>query len=222
MADAFYERDDTKLIDGPARWLYTPYATTAPANAEDVVAMVDPYAAKTNWVDGGHTLEGVTVSREISKEGYETEQSGGQIRSRLTGTERQLTVQSAEIRPDIVRLWEEGSDDVAIAAGANKGAQTAVDVGVITALSKFRIAVFALRDKDDVPVIEPGSADVARGGIYGYLCFRAELAAESAELVLAKGELSNIPLTFDLFPDSANGNKTMRHLFETAGTIAAV
>lgn len=221
--DKFYPREDSKLIDGPARWLWTPLATAIPADASSVVAMVDPYAAKVNWNDGGHTLEGVSVSREISKEGYETEQSNGEIRARVTGTERQLTINAAEIKPDIIRIHEEGSANVAIAAGANKGAQTAVDAGNIESLSKFRLAVFALSAKEDVPIIEPGSALVKRGGIFGYLCFRAELAAESAELVLKKGELSGVELTFDLYPDPVDASRrTMRYLFESAGTIAAV
>src|SRR5690349_8804101 len=97
-----YPRDDEHLLDGPARILIAPYSATLPDGHDKLIDLVSPYAAKTDWVEVGHTLEGFSVSRELEKSGYETEQSGGEIRAKIDSTARQLSFQAAELRPDIV------------------------------------------------------------------------------------------------------------------------
>lgn len=219
----FQKVNDQDVLQGPARFLITPYATTLPEQLDDVVGMIDPYTAAAGWDDGGHTQEGVTMSFGFDKEGNATDQSDGNIIERTSNTEVTVAANFAEITPALVRYAYAGSADVAIPADDNVSAQTAVDVGPITTLPRFRLAILALREPHLQEVTEPD--DTVRGAMYGRLCFAAELSGESSEMVIGRDELTNVPLTFKLFPDAADtgGTTTRRYfrdLFETAGTIS--
>lgn len=218
-----FPNDVSNLLDGPVRALRAPFATARPDDISDIINMVTPYAPKAGWIDFGATTDAAGYSRDMSSEEYTIEQETGAVLSKITETNRSMTLPIAEITPENMKLIEEGIQS-AIASGANTGAQVKVGFGSIESLTKHRIAFIAQRDPGfgDV-VIEPGGG--TRGPFVALVGYAVTLAAEGSSLEIAKGSLVNREVTFTLFPDSTvtdSRENTGAFLFETAGTIVAV
>jgi hypothetical protein len=218
---SIFPHDISNLLTGPVRVLHAPYTTARPTNIEDIIAMVDPYAPKAGWVDLGATNDETEYSRDMESEELFIEQSTSSVLERITENTRQLTVPMAEFTDATTKIAEEGVGPTTIAAAANKGAQKAIDVGSIEALTRYRVAFIAMRDPGfGDTVIEPGGA--TRGPFVAFAGYNAAIAAEESSFSLSKEDLSGRELVFGFFPDSAVADprvNTGRFLFEEPGTI---
>jgi hypothetical protein len=220
---SMFPYDVNELADGPIRCMFTPIDTDLPDYFTDFVAVKDPYAAAADWVDFGATAGPFQAARNLSTTGYNIQQTTQTVRERVTEVVRQVTVNVAELRPDIVRMLEEGvASDLAAASG--KSAASKVTFGNIEDLTQYRMAFIGRRGKDQGIVNEaaaPGGKK--RGRLFAYVAYRAQLTADNLQLGFAEGDLASANVTFKLYPEPGQpeGEEHGYWLFEDAGTIGA-
>lgn len=221
---SLFPYDLTKLLAGPIRLLFAPIATAIPTNIEDVIEMVDPYDVKAGWVDLGATTDETEYNFDLEASGYTIQQDTAEVARKITRTGRSITVPLAEHTDAFTKLAEEGQGPTTIAAGPNKGAQKAVDVGTIESLTRYRFAAIAMRDTGfGALVTEPGG-DV-RGPFVAFAGYQTSIAAEEQSVGFDREDLSARELTLEFFPDGTIADKKTavgRWLFEEPGAIAAV
>lgn len=194
-----------------------------PANIDDVMGLVSPYALKTGYEDLGAGREGASYSRGLGQEGWEIQQANEAVLPEVTGTARSITVSLAEIKPRTVDIVEESPGTQAIAAATNKSAQTRVPLGEILDLTYYRVALIGQRKVKSGTVIEPPGAvgGKRRGKFVMVVLNSCTISSDDSGFDLEKGNLSHMPVTFTAFPDAAaaSGEEYGATYFELAGTI---
>lgn len=218
--------DLNNLIGGGARVVLSDDDVAFPAIPPDLSAVIDlvePYATKAGWVDVGATTEGSNYSRGIDTDGYEIEQSSGLIFEEVTEITRQLSLTMGELRPDLLKVFENAAAVDDIAAGVLKSAQKAVKFGAFSALDVRRVVLIGQRNKKSGVVTE-GAGGLERGRFLAVSLYSVTLAAEEEELEAAKGSLWGLPLTLTAFPEDGQpqGEEYGQWLDEQSGVIALV
>src|SRR5262245_38319560 len=98
VAGAFpYDIDN--LLGGAVRILYAPSTQAIPSTGgiADVIEMVGPnYAAKTGWIDLGATKESFSYTRGFDVEGWEIQQTAGNVIEEISDITRSVSVSIAE------------------------------------------------------------------------------------------------------------------------------
>lgn len=220
--------DITKLAVGPSRVLYAPTSVDIPTSLQDIIALNNPYDAKTGWIDFGAAPagDGASYSRGFDTEGLGIEQETSDIFTEITATNRSFKLTVAEIDPANIAIVE-GSSATAEVIEAVKSAEEAegttkqerVPLGAISDLPAYRVALIARRKKASVEVKEKDGT--TRGGLVAVVLNRCSLAADDAEIAVSRGSLLSAPLSFEAFPDpdAADGEEYGSWLFETADEI---
>lgn len=216
MASSVLKYNGENLLKAPARVLYAPYATAAPAYPSDVFDGTDPYAVKTGWVDFGATTGPPVLGRNISTNGgMVIEQTTTALYEDPNSTERTLQIPIAEFSPTILSVLEEGTTGT-YASGTKRGAGSYVDVSDINSFSAFRLAMIAVRSKQQGVVTET-SGPVTRGAFVGVLAFNASLGGDNLSTSIGRNVQGELSVTFKLYPDPNNSYKTLRWIFENPG-----
>lgn len=235
----FFKYDLTKLIGSGARCLYAPSSWTLPVASGapsitigDIIDVVGPtYAPKTDWVDFGAAREGqgAQYERSITTEDWNLEQATGAVATDVTDVPRTITVPMAEISTAGVTILENAPSSRSIAAApaagvAGESAQTAVDFGSFENIDRYRIALLGQRRKGiGYDVTEAGNGSAIRGAFVAVVLFSASISANATQYELQKGQLANVAVEFEAFPDSTITDSTRDRgtwLFESSGTIA--
>lgn len=228
----FFKYDLTKMIGSAARVLYAPSSYTLPVTAgaptlkiNDIInltAALD-YTPKTPWVDFGAAREGqgAQYERSITTQDWNIEQSTGAIATDVTDVPRNITVPMGQISDTGVTILEAAPASRAIASASGQSAQTAVDFGSFESLPRYRICLLGMRRAGmGADVTEPDSTK--RGAFVAVVLFSASISANATQYELQKGQLANVAVEMEAFPettitDSRRDRGTW--LFETAGTI---
>ena len=216
------------LLSGNHRLLIAPAGSVSiPVNIDDIHAMVSPYTKKTGWFELGATTDSTTYEMSLDSEDQFIQQSSAAVASKITEQIRSVSATIGEFTPNSIRWAEEGGADLAIAAGANKGAQTRVRSGEISTRSVYRFAIIGERDLSYAagPVIEPGAGALNRSPLFALVGHRAQLAPEDQEIEFDSENLAGRELTWNFYPDAsitATSENTVSWFFEAPGTIAAV
>lgn len=210
-----------ELADGPIRCLFAPIDADLPDSLADVIDQVDPYDPATDWVDFGATAGPFQANRNIATASYNIQQTTTAVRERVSEVTRSAVVNVAEIRPDIMRMIEEGPGNETVAAAAGIGAHTKVPFGNIEDLTQYRMAFIGRRGKDQGTVTEPAPGSKVRGRLFGYIAYRCQLQADNFQLGFAEGDLANANVTFRLNPEPGEpeGAEHGYWVFEDAGTL---
>lgn len=212
--------DVAELADGPIRALFAPITTALPGTLDAVIDQVDPYDPQTGWVDFGATAGPFQANRNIATASYNIQQTTTAVRERISETTRTVVVNVAEIRPDIMRMIEEGPGNETVAAATGVGAHTNVPFGNIEDLTQYRMAFIGRRGKDQGIVTETVGGKT-RGRLFGYIAYRCQLTADNFQLGFAESELASANVTFRLMPepDQDAGTEHGFWVFEDAGTL---
>lgn len=217
--------DLNNLAGGAIRTLVAPISEPVPANLADVHDLIDPYAANTLWEDMGATTGPFTYGRSLTVSGYTIEQETTAILETPQEVVRTLSAPFAELRPDVLRMIEEGGAVGTTAAVAGEsGIHDAIPVGSVSELTQYRVAFVARRLKAQGIVTEPTTLK-ERGRFLGFVAYRAQLQAENVQMAFGKGQLASATLTFKLFPEPTITDEGEEHgiwFDERAATIAAI
>lgn len=219
---AMFPYDLNDLFGGTIRFLTAPSTEPVPGDISDIIDMTSPYAANGSWVDLGATGGPFQYNRNLTVGGYNIQQTQGTVLEEVTDVTRTMSVAAAEVRPDVIRMLEQGAAQEAISASANVSAQTKVPFGSIADLTSYRVAAIGRRKKVQGLVTEPGGA--TRGALVAWVGYSANISADNAQISVGEGDMATVPLTFSLHPDATvtdEGEEYGCVLFETAGTISA-
>ena len=214
-----------ELADGPIRCLFAPIAAALPDDMGDIIAQKDPYAPQgtvpNKWVDFGATAGPFQANRNIATASYNIQQTTTAVRERVSEVTRSAVVNVAEIRPDIMRMIEEGPGNTVVAGATGVGAHTKVPFGNIEDLTQYRMAFIGRRGKDQGTVTEPAPGSKVRGRLFGYVAYRCQLQADNFQLGFAEGDLASANVTFRLNPEPGQpeGAEHGYWVFEDAGTL---
>lgn len=219
--------DITNLLGGGARVLLSDDEEAAlpaiPADYTDIFSPLTPYTPETGWIDVGATTEGSGYSRGIESDGYEIEQSAGLIFEEITEVNRQLSVTMGELRPDLIKVFENASSIGTIAEAVGKPAQKSVKFGAFSTLDVRRVALVGQRNKKSGIVTE-GAGGLTRGRFVVVVLYSVTLAAEEEELEAAKGSLWGLPMTLTAFPEDGQpqGQEYGTWFIEDEGEFAII
>lgn len=197
------------LLPGPARVLYAPTTVAVPTKLDDIIAMATPYAPKAGWIDAGATADAASYGRDLDTAEFEIEQKSIPVLTRVTGTERQLTVPFAEITMALQKIIEEGATPATIAVGAGASgtpAQIRQPFGSISDLTRYRWVMISERDK----AVAPGE-NGARGRLVGLVLYSASIAAEGSEVEVGRDDLSSRECTFTAYPEATISTANAEH-----------
>jgi hypothetical protein len=196
--------------------MFAPITEPLPDEFADIIDVIPPYEANGGWQEFGATAGPWTVARNITTASYNIQQTTTAVLERITEVVRAVTVNVAEIRPDILRMIEEG---VAVDSTVGGVGRTKVTFGNIEDLTQYRMAFFGRRSKAQ-GVVDEGATE--RGRIWCYVAYRANLQAENVSFGFAEGDLANANVTFRLYPEAGQpaGEEHGFWLAEDAGTIA--
>lgn len=210
---ALFPYDVNELASGPIRCLYAPITQALPATLDDIVDTSYPYAKVDDWEDFGATAGPMQVARNITTAAFNIQQTTTAVLERVSEVVRAVTVNVAELRPDIVAILEEG-----VASDNTGGSQ--VTFGNINDLTQYRMAFIGSRVKGQGVVNETGGK--ARGRLFGYVAYRVQLQAENLQLGFAEGDLANGNVNFRLYPEAGEpeGEEHGVWLFEDASAPA--
>lgn len=217
------------LLGGAVRILYAPISQTIPANIGDVIKMVGPdYAPETGWLDLGATKESFSYSRGFDVEGWEIQQTAGNVIEEITDLTRSVNVSVAEFTKELLKIIEGDTGVIsaisAVPGATNTGtsAQAKVTFGSFESLTQYRIAFIARRSKSSGLVTETGNAGATRGRFVMGVGYRCQLSADEIEMEQAKGELTAANTGFTMFPEGglSQGSEYGAWYLEDAGTIA--
>lgn len=212
-----------KLLGGAARVLYAPNTVSIPTKLTDVInTNTTTYAPKTGWIDFGATAGAFAYNRAIAESGYNIEQDTSDVIEEITAVDRTVTVPVAEIKQSLLAIIEEGTTG-STSAGANQSAESLVKFGMITSLTRYRIAFIARRAKgigSDVTQSDAGTT--VRGAFVAGFLYNVALAADTSSASIAKGSLVSLPVSFRAYPESSlsQGQEYGVWVEETSGTIS--
>lgn len=208
---AMFPYDVNELASGPIRCLYAPITQALPATFDDIVDISDPYDPATGWVDFGATAGPMQVARNITTAAFNIQQTTTAVLERVSEVVRAVTVNIAELRPDIVAMLEEG-------VAADKTGYSQVTFGNINDLTQYRMAFIGSRVKGQGTVTETAPSTKTRGRLFAYVAYRVQLQAENLQLGFAEGDLANGNVNFRLYPEAGEpeGEEHGLWLFEDA------
>lgn len=221
--DQGYDRADA--VVGPSHVLIAPIEEDVPADLSAIIALKADsnglYVPQGDWDYLGLAADSQSYSVTHDSEEIEYEQPSGALFETVSGLVRQIVANMGSINQENLQLIENAPAPTAIAAGANKSAQSSQTFGSYSALTEYRVALIAQRKQSSVEVTEPGGNK--RGGFVAHVLYRATLAAEDREIEYSKGEPTGVEVTFTGYPESGQpaGKEYGTHLIEAAGTIAA-
>jgi hypothetical protein len=217
------------LLGGAVRVLYAPTSQAIPANIGDVIKMVGPnYAPETGWLELGATKEAFSYSRGFDVEGWEIQQTAGNVIEEITDITRSVSVSIAEFTKELLKIIE-GDTGVISALAAVPGAtdsgtsaQDKITFGSFSSLTQYRIAFIARRAKASGLVTEAGNGGATRGRFVMGVGYRAQLSADEIEMEQDKGVLTAANTGFTFFPEGgqAQGSEYGAWFLENTGTIA--
>lgn len=194
-----------------------------PVKIHDVIELLgtDDYAPKTGWEDLGAGREGASYGRAFTEEGWEIQQADSAVMSDVTGVARSVSVSMAEISSRHLEMIEESPGTEAVAAAVGSSAQVAVPFGEVEELTRYRVALIAMRKKQSGIVTE-GAAGPTRGRFSMVVINEATITGDDTGFDLEKGAMSHIPVTFTAFPSAGQpqGKEYGRHVLESSGVIA--
>jgi hypothetical protein len=179
----------------------------ARADAVAAIAKLDDFidlntlALKPLFQDVGSAREGQgsTYGRNITVAESRIEQSNVAVRKRITDVARTLTLQFAEFTKDKLAMLEDGSITT-IAAAAHRSPQWRVDGGTITSLTPWRVILLGTHPGGEGHDITDESGD-KRGELLAVVLQHATMSADNAQYELQRGQLANVPLSFDGLPE---------------------
>lgn len=222
LTEGIFPYDVTNLATGPVRVMFAPATETEPDALNDLFDQTGPtYSANGGWEDIGATEGATTYNRNLATQDLTIEQSTAVILEEITGLERTLTVPAAEVRPDLLAIFEAASSAATTpAAAANLGSATKQLIGTVTSLPRYRVAFIVMRDQSAGVVNEPGGR--TRGRFFAFVGFSAQISAENASMQLARNALATVPLTFRFFPvdGKTQGEEHGFYIDENAQTIS--
>lgn len=218
--------DINNLLAGAARCVITDDSVALPAipaKINDVInlkSVSSNYGPKTGFLDVGATADASAYTRDLAASEYRIEQTGGPVFQDITETNRSLRINMAELKPEWLKIMEEGAaiTTVAAVAGTNT-AQKAVKFGTVVELTKRRVCFIGRRPKA-AGLVDEG-AGVTRGRFVMLVLYNVNITADAAEISLGKGNLASMPITFRAFPEDGqpSGQEFGTWLDEQAGTI---
>lgn len=221
--------DIDNLLGGAVRVLYAPTSVSIPTQIGDVIKMVGPdYAPETGWIDLLATKEAFSYSRGFDVEGWEIQQTSGNVIEEITDISRSVNVSVANFTTAILKILEGDTGTItavaAVPGATNTGtsAQSRLTFGSFASLTQYRIAFIARRSKSSGLVTETGNSSATRGRFVMGVGYRAQLSADEIEMEQAKGELTAANTGFTFFPESgqAQGVEYGCWVTEDTGTIA--
>lgn len=217
MSD-FFPFSLNDIAAGPARVMYAPTTVAVPVKLSDIFDNESPYTPTTGWLDFGATSGPTQISRNITSDGFNIQQSTSTILEEITDTSRTVTIPVAELTAEVQEILEESSGIVSVAATAGTNiAQRKTPFGSIFDLSTYRIAVVYRFKKSQGTVVEAGTT---RGRAAAWVGYRATLTADNTQISIGEGELVGGTLTFKLDADptvTAEGSEQGFWIYETAG-----
>jgi|SRR5262245_29031517 len=229
VAGAFpYDIDN--LLGGAVRILYAPTTQAIPADISSVIQMVGPsYTAKTGWTDLGATKESFSYTRGFDVEGWEIQQTAGNVIEEISDITRSVSVSIAEFTVEMLKIIEGDSGVISAVtavggpAATAKGAQDKLAFGSFRSLSRYRVAFISQRARASGEVTEAANANAKRGRFVMGVGYSAQLSADEIEMEQAKGELTAAGTGFTFFPEGGQtqGSEYGAWFLEDAGTIAA-
>lgn len=197
---AMFPYDLTNLFGGAIRMLYAPTSVAVPDELSDIIDLTSPYVAKTGWEDLGATGGPFTYNRNITKSGYNIQQSSATVLEEVSELTRTFAVAAAEFTPEVMSLFEESTGVDTVAAAANKSSQKRVPFGNITSLTPYRVAFIGRRKKAQGVVTEPGA--LTRGALVAWIGYKVELAADNSQISVGEGDMATAPLQFTCYPET--------------------
>jgi hypothetical protein len=217
--------DLNNLAGGAIRALFAPITEPVPTRPEDIFLPVAPYTPQGGWVDFGATTGPFTYTRGITKAGASIQQETSAVLEDVTETIRTVAAPFAEMRPEVIKMIEEGGAQAAVAStGVGESDWTGQPVGSISELTRYRMAFVARRKKAQGQVRE-GVAGPYRGRFLVYVAYQVELNAESVSIGFERGALASATVTFKLYPEPTitdEGEEFAQWFDEDANTIALV
>lgn len=220
MAENFFPYTLANLVVGPIRILVAKVSlvATAPTKIQDVVGMVDPYTAVSNWYDFGASVNPANYSRGFTENELRIQQDKATVDSDVTDVARSFRFNVAEFTTAGLQILEQAPSVDSIAAGSGTGAQSGLEFGTFNELDHYRVAFVGRRRMKAGSVVEPGGA--TRGRMIGVLLYDATLTGDSQDTEFGQGNLANTDVTFKAYPDqTTRPGKHGKWLFEAAGTI---
>lgn len=229
----FFKYDLTKLIGSGARVLYAPTSFTVPVSSglptikiNSIIELTSAlfYAPKSGWVDFGAAREGqgAQYERSIETEDWAIEQAQGAVATDVTDVPRSVTVPMAEIHTAGIRILENAPSSRSVSAASGQSAQVAVDFGSFENIDRYRIAMLGQRRKGiGGDVVEPDAT--VRGQFLALVLFSASISSNATTFELQKGQLANVAVEFQAFPETTVTDSLRDRgcwISETAGTIA--
>lgn len=218
--------DISRHIESGARGILALVEDVAAITKLDDFLDLNTLALKPDFVDVGSAREGQgsSYNRNITVGESRIEQSNVAIRKRITDVARTLTLQFAEFTDDKLVILEEGSKTT-IAAAAHRSPQWRVDGGTITSLTPYRVILLGVHPGGEGHDITDEAGD-KRGELLAAVLQHATMSADNAQYELQRGQLANMPLTFDGLPEPtiADASKNVVSWIGEDGpaTIAAV
>lgn len=214
--------DINNLLSGAVSVLYAdPAVATIPDDISDVIAMVPPYASKTNWTYLGATREAFSYTRGFDSEGLEIQQSQSAILEEVTNINRAITLSMAEFNPFGFQLMENAPSVATVAASAGQGAQKRIAFGNFASIKRYRFAFISRRPQGAGLVTMP--TGLTRGRFVMGVAYQAQLQADEITMEQGKGTLTAVELAFGLFPETTiaqpEGQEVGAWFLEDTGTI---
>lgn len=187
------------LAGAAARPLLAPATAPLPAKLSDITAQRRPYAATTPWFDVGATGGPLQVSRNITVAGYTIQQSQTPLLEEPTEVTYTVQIPFAELRPETIQIINQSNRVIAAVASATDGSGKKIPFGNITDLAHYRVAFLVRRVRAQGVVDEGGG--VTRGRYLAYVGYDCTITGENVQTNFGRGELSQAPVTFRLYPD---------------------
>lgn len=202
---SFFPFDANNLAAGPGRFLYALGSVTIPTKVTDIIDSETPYAPKTGWVDGGGTVDAPSLARNLTVQGFQYQQSTGNVVERPTDIERSVTVPFGELTPETLEIIEQTTQAVtaAGAAASSLGSGVKVPFGTIHDLGFYRVALIWRFQESQGVVTESGAGTPTRGRIAMWVGHKAAITGDSVSMAVDEGAAWQAPVTFRLYPDSS-------------------
>ncbi len=210
------------LSGAAARVLLAPITAPRPTKSSEIYDLTSPYAVNTPWFDVGATAGPLQVSRNITVAGYTIEQSQTPLLEEPTEVTYSVQVPFAELSPKVLQILNEGVTELVTSPPAGSAAGTKTHFGNIYDLTHFRIAFVVRKTKAQGEVIEPGGKK--RGRYLTYVGYDCSMTGENVQTSFGKGQLSQAPVTFKLYPQddiAAEGTEHGYYFDEDAQTVLA-
>lgn len=220
-----FRPDDTAGLTGPSWACYAPITVAIPARISDILAQVadaqGDYQTKTGWEVFGLAGDSQAINLEHEESVIEYNNAGN-LYKRVSTVTVGATVHVAGITSKNMQIVRNAPRIVAVAAGANMGAESQVPYGSFEEATLYRIALISRRPRKAREVTEPGGRK--RGAFVADLIYAASITGDEKTAEFDPEEGVNMECVFNGSPDSTRpaGEEYGRFMEESAGTIAAI